>query len=107
MTDDRRTTPRRAVSLTVRQVVDEVSYPSRATDLSPTGVFLERGLSAFARASDAVQIAIPLPGTDEELWVRGEVVYDCLLPGGHGTAVRFTAMADRHAATLERWLTEP
>jgi hypothetical protein len=96
------------VSLEVRQLVDDVPYPSVATDLSPEGAFLERpSLGAFARRSNAVQVQIPLPGTDEELWVRGEVVYDCLLPGGHGTAVRFTAMAERHADALRAWLAPP
>jgi len=65
---------------------------------------VEQVLACMERRSRVVQIEVPLPGTNESLWTRGEVVYDRFEPLFHGTAIRFTGMANTHRRMLNHWL---
>lgn len=59
---------------------DELRYAS-LVDLSALGLRLER-LFDPALASRFVQLEIELPGTDEIVWARGEVIFARLTPMG-------------------------
>lgn len=104
MNDERRKSRRVELDSPIEQIVDEAEHPCRATNVSRTGLYMERPVSALARRSNVVQIAITLPGTADTLWAKAEVVYDCFDAALHGTAVRFTEMAAPDRSALERWL---
>lgn len=106
MTQERRRTDRIPVGFYVRQMVDGDPYRCFTTNLSTRGIFVERVLSPMERRSNVVQIEVPLPGLDDTLWTRGEVVYDRFETLFHGTAIRFTGMANKHRRLLRSWLAE-
>lgn len=104
MSEDRRRADRIPVGFYVRQMVDGEAHRCFTTNLSSRGIFLEQVLASMERRSRVVQIEVPLPGTEDSLWTRGEVVYDCFEPLFHGTAIRFTGMANTHRRMLNHWL---
>jgi hypothetical protein len=106
MTDiDRRKAPRIPVSVYLEQHVEGQSHRCFTSDLSLTGLYMERPISSFVRHSAKVQLEIPLPdGSNEPVWASGEVVYDCFNALFHGTAVRFETMGDGDRQRLSAFL---
>jgi hypothetical protein len=95
------------VALYVDQHVGPDTHRCFGTDLSPTGLYMERPLSdaSLARGCREVQLEVPLPD-GPSVWALGEVVYDRVDGLFHGQAVRFKAMARGDRAALERFLFE-
>jgi hypothetical protein len=93
------------VGFYVEQIVEDEPHRSFMSDLSASGLYMERPFELLSRRSSVVQVELPLPG-DETLWAKCEVVYDRFDSLFHGTAVRFTAMARRHQRMLREWLRE-
>ncbi len=106
MDHDRRQAARVPVGFYLNLLVDDRPYRCFTTNLSASGLYMEKVLTHVERRRDTVQVEIPLPGAGEPLWARAQVVYDCFDALFHGTAVRFTAMARRHRAALRGWLRE-
>ncbi len=102
---NRRLSPRSPVGFYIEQIVEDEPHRSFLSDLSATGLYMERPFELLSRRSNVVQVELPLPG-DETLWAKCEVVYDRFDSLFHGTAVRFTAMARRHQRMLRDWLRE-
>jgi hypothetical protein len=101
---DRRRQSRLPVAFYAQELVDDEPFRCFTTNLSAGGIYLERVLSPMERRSRTVQIEVPLPGTNDALWARGEVVYDRFDTIFHGMAIRFTAMARAHRRLLRTWL---
>jgi PilZ domain len=102
---ERRRAPRVPVSVYLEQHVEGQSHRCFTSDLSLTGLYMERPIGSFVRHSAKVQLEIPLPdGEGEPVWASGEVVYDCFNALFHGTAVRFEAMGDHDRQRLSAFL---
>jgi hypothetical protein len=102
---DRRRAPRVPVSVYLEQHVEGQSHRCFTSDLSLTGLYMERPIGSFVRHSAKVQLEIPLPdGESEPVWASGEIVYDCFNALFHGTAVRFEAMGDHDRRRLSAFL---
>jgi hypothetical protein len=106
MTQNRRRSERLPVGFYVDQIVGEDPHRCFTTDLSATGVYMERLVEPLQRSSSLVQLEIPLPQTGDSIWAKGEVIYDRFDALFHGTAVRFTGMARFHQRLLREWLRE-
>ena len=106
MASERRLTERFPVGFYARQLVDDEPLRCFTTNLSASGLYMERIHTPLGRRSNTVQLEIPLPGESDTLWMRGEIVYDCFDSFFHGTAVRFGAMARGHRRMLREWLAE-
>ena len=102
---ERRRAPRIPVSVYLEQHVEGQSHRCFTSDLSLTGLYMERPIGSFVRHSAKVQLEIPLPdGESEPVWASGEVIYDCFNALFHGTAVRFEAMGDHDRQRLSAFL---
>jgi hypothetical protein len=102
---DRRIAPRVPVSVYLSQYVDGETHRCFVTNLSSTGLYMERPMGSFLRTSAQVQLEIPLPDReDESIWASAEIVYDCFDALFHGTAVRFVAMTERDRARLSSFI---
>jgi c-di-GMP-binding flagellar brake protein YcgR len=102
---ERRRAPRIPVSVSMNQHVEGQSHRCVLSDLSLTGLYMERPIGSFVRHSAAVELEIPLPdGEHEPVWASGEIVYDCFDGTYHGTAVRFANMSERDRAHLYSFL---
>lgn len=106
MARDRRRANRIPVSFYVDQIIDESIHRSFTTSLSVTGLFTEAIASPLGRYPTHVQLELPLPGERDTLWARAEIVHEKSGPIFHGTALRFTTMANRHRRWLGEWIQE-
>ncbi len=93
-----------AVTVAVQQHVEGQTHRCLASNLSTSGVFIERPLSSFVRHSADVEVEIPIPDGGEPLWASAEIVYDCFSALFHGSALRFKAMSPRDRARLTAFL---
>ena len=103
---ERRQAARIPVGIYVQQVVDDELHRCFTTSLSVDGLYMERLWAPMSRASNVVQLEVPLPETGDSLWAKGVIVYDCIDPLFHGMAVRFELMARKHSRLLREWIKE-
>ena len=107
MKDERRRAPRVPVSVYLQQHIEGQTHRCFMSDLSLTGLYMERPISSFVRHSTKVQLEIPIPdGQSEPVWASAEIVYDCFDSEFHGTALRFEAMGERDRQRLSAFLSE-
>jgi hypothetical protein len=105
MNAERRRSPRIPVSVYLQQHVEGQTHRCFTSDLSSTGLYMERPIESFVRHSTSVQLEIPLPdGDPDPVWASAEVVYDCFDALFHGTAVRFTALNRRDKERLDAFV---
>ena len=104
MSSERRTDLRIPVEIYATQFIDNRPFRSVISDLSVTGLHVNRLVEPMWRSSRVVQLELPLPGLADPLWAKAEVVYDALDPFFHGTGLRFLAMARSHERQLGEWI---
>jgi c-di-GMP-binding flagellar brake protein YcgR len=98
---ERRSAARIAVAMQIEQHVEGQTHRCVASDLSLSGVYIERPIAPFVRHSAAVELALSLPdGDSSPVRVDAEIVYDCFDAVLHGSAMRFIAMSARDRARL-------
>ena len=81
MFDLRRSSPRIGVEALCWEVVGEREVSSLVVDLSSDGARVERPYLG-GRILQEVPLQIEVPGIDEVMWAKGEVVVDHLVPTG-------------------------
>jgi hypothetical protein len=77
--DPRRTSPRIDIEALCWEVVGEREVSSLVVDLSIEGARLERPYVG-GRIEREVPLQLEVPGIDEVMWARGDVVFDRLVP---------------------------
>jgi hypothetical protein len=102
---ERRSAARVAVSVEIAQYVEGQTHRCLASNLSLSGVYIERPISSFVRHSTAVELRLSLPdGEGAPVCAQAEIVYDCFDLALHGSALRFTAMSARDRARLSAFV---
>lgn len=100
-TVERRGAQRIPVSVEIQQRIEGQIHRCVASNLSLSGVYIERPIASFVRHSTAVELEIPLPdGGTSPLRTQAEIVYDHFDAALHGSALRFTDMAAADQARL-------
>lgn len=101
---ERRDVDRIPFEMFLNQYVDERLHRGVTSNLSPTGLYVNRvAQGVLARSRRLVQLEFALPGTREVIWALGEVRRDELdLAQGliHGTAIRLVELARAHRRLL-------
>jgi hypothetical protein len=89
----------------LQQHVEGHSHRCFSSNLSSTGLYMERPIASFVRHSASIELEIPLPdGEAEPVRASAEIVYDCFNAVFHGTAVRFTKLDSRDQARIDAFL---
>lgn len=104
---ERRRAPRVPVAVVVEQRVGRHTHRSFASDLSLSGLYMERPLDVFVRDRATIELAVWLTEDAEPVRAEAEIVYDHVGFAVHGTAVRFTRMSARDRARLGAFLRAP
>ena len=111
--NDRRGLDRVPIKLACDEYVGEKMHRALTANLSPTGMYVDRVFGAgleklqLGREDRQVQLEFTLPASNESIWALGEVCHDevGMMRGQrasvHGTGVRFTAIARKHARMIE------
>src|SRR5262245_60226754 len=79
MRDVRRSSPRIETEAMCWEVVGERETSALCVDLSTRGARVERPFVG-GRIEHEVPLPLEVPGIDEVMWARGDVVFDQLLP---------------------------
>ena len=113
--DLRRSSPRIDIEALCWELVDDREISSFVVDLSSDGARLERPY-AGGRLAREVPLQLEIPGIDEVMWARGDVVFDQLVQangpkGGplgllRRTGVRIAAAAARDLRLLRDYVHE-
>src|SRR5690606_3052768 len=101
---NQRKSERAPCDIYLNKIIDEARHLARARDISPDGIWLSKVLEP-AHHNRAIGLEFQLPGSSEVIWAAGEVLREDVreAPDGEveGTAIRFTAMADRFRRMIE------
>ncbi|HEY7958394.1 MAG TPA: PilZ domain-containing protein [Polyangia bacterium] len=117
---NRRDDDRIPAQIFFNQYVRDRLHRAVTTNLSPTGLYVHRVYGArnrpltLGRDDRFVQIELPLPGTSDTIWARGEIRYDDLgldgfvggagAPMVHGTGIQLVDMARGHQKLLREYV---
>jgi len=101
---NQRKTERAPCDIYLNKIIDESRHLARARDISPDGIWLSKVLEP-AHGRREIGLEFQLPGSSEVIWAAGEVLREDVREAAdgkiEGTAVRFTAMADRFRRMIE------
>lgn len=88
----------------LNKIIDEARHLARAREISPDGIWISKVLEPV-HGNREIGLEFQLPGTSEVIWAAGEVLRDesrdASAGAVEGSAVRFTAMADRFRRMIE------
>ncbi len=79
MQDHRRQSPRIAASALCWEVIDDRETSALVVDFSSTGARVERPYLG-GRIARHVPLQLEVPGIDEVMWARADLVFDQLVP---------------------------
>ena len=103
---DRRNDTRVRTEMFLNQYVREQPYRALATNVSPTGLFVQKLALSKTRHAPSVGLEFELPGTGEIIWARAECRFDSVASDFHLTGLRFTAMAQKHERLIRDFVRE-
>ena len=109
-TRDRRLGFRVDLEFFLNQYVRDRPFRVLSTNLSETGIYLNRthlppGSTPLAETT-TVGLEFELPGTDEIIWARGEICHEQSDPYFRGSGIRFTGIPTIHARMLRDYCIE-
>jgi hypothetical protein len=102
---NRRAEPRVALQMFINEYVKDQPFRSLATNLSPTGLRVDR-LPRSADRTRMLGLEFQLPGTSEVIWARGEVRFDAADPYFQSTGILITGIASSHQRLLRDYVME-
>lgn len=101
---DRRGDARIRTEMFLNQYVRDQPYRALATNLSTSGLFLQKLAMPSMRHAPGVGLEFELPGTGEIIWAGAECRYDAVGSDFHLTGLRFTAMARKHERLIRDFI---
>jgi hypothetical protein len=109
---DRRGDARIRTEMFLNQYVRDQPYRALATNLSTTGLFLQKLAMPYTRHAPSVGLEFELPGTGEIIWAKGELAFDqlrrpsAMLAPVRTSGIRFMAAAGKHLRLIRDYVTE-
>jgi hypothetical protein len=84
----------------LNQYVRDLPFRALATNLSPSGLLIQKLLEPTIPLSRVVSVEFEIPGTGEIVWARAEPRFDTLDEDFHTSGLTFTGMAGKHERLL-------
>jgi hypothetical protein len=103
---NRRIGARVPLEILITEYVNDRPHRALTSNVSETGVYLNKVLAPLERRSKVIGLELKLPGTSETIWARGEICHDSLDEYFHGQGVRFTGMPKVWARLVRDWCVE-
>ena len=97
---ERRYAPRVRVELFLNQYVADRPFRALATNLSATGLSLQKLIERKTPLARIVAVEFELPGTDEVVWASAEPRFDTLGDDFQTSGLTFVNMAMKHERLL-------
>ena len=107
---ERRQDPRVRLEMFLNQYVEDNPVRGLASNLSHTGLYLQKLAEAQRRGARSpatiVGLEFELPGTGEIIWASAEPRFDYTGDYFHVSGLRFVGMARKHERLLRDFVTE-
>lgn len=101
---ERRFAPRVRVEMFLTQYVRDFPFRALATNLSPSGLLIQKLIEPSIPLSRVVSVEFEIPGTGEVIWARAEPRFDALDEDFHTSGLTFTGMATKHERLLQEFV---
>lgn len=101
---DRRSGQRLGLQLFLNQYIKDRPYRALATDVSETGLSIQKLTEAIVPHARIVALEFELPGTRELIWAAAEPRFESVGDDFHASGLRFCAMADKHQRLLRDYV---
>jgi hypothetical protein len=86
------------------QYVRDLAFRALATNLSPTGLLIQKLVEPSIPLSRVVSVEFEIPGTGEIVWARAEPRFDALGEDFQTSGLTFTGMANKHERLLHEFV---
>jgi hypothetical protein len=86
------------------QYVRDLAFRALATNLSPTGLLIQKLIEPNIPLSRVVSVEFEIPGTGEIVWARAEPRFDALGEDFQTSGLTFTGMANKHERLLHEFV---
>ncbi len=101
---ERRFAPRVRVEMFLTQYVRDFPFRALATNLSPSGLLIQKLVEPTIPLCRVVSVEFELPGSGEVVWARAEPRFDALDEDFHASGLTFTGMAAKHERLLHEFV---
>ncbi len=103
---NRRQDQRIALQLFLNEYVGDRAHRCMATNLSSSGLYVNRLLRPEPQPSRVVGLEFSLPGISEVIWARGEYRFDQVDPYFRSTGIEITGIARVHQRLIHEYVSE-
>jgi hypothetical protein len=103
---NRRADKRLRLQLYLNEYVKDREYRAIATDISESGMSIQKLTEPVVPHSPVVGIELELPGTSELIWAAAEPRFDAVGADFHISGLRFRGMARKHQSLLRDYVRE-
>ena len=103
---ERRFDPRVRVEMFLTEYVRDKPYRALATNLSSSGLLMQKLLEPHIPLSRVVSVEFEIPGTGEVVWARADLRFDEVDDDFQVSGLTFTGMASKHERLLREFVLE-
>jgi hypothetical protein len=103
---NRRADKRLRLQLYLNEYVKDREYRALATDISESGLAIQKLTEPIVPHSGVVGLELELPGTSELIWAAAEPRFDAVGGDFHVSGLRFRGMARKHQSLLRDYVRE-
>jgi hypothetical protein len=96
MTQDRRVNFRVPDSRLITEIVSENPFAASIVNVSDTGIYTVKPVTAGVRGPRLVQLEIPIPEASDSVWATGEIMFETVSTRTVGAGIRFCNIARPH-----------
>jgi len=101
---DRRGDGRVRVEMFLNQYIHDRPFRALATNISPTGLLIQKLIEPRVPLSRIVSLEFEIPGTGEVVWACAESRFDELDEDFQTSGLTFTRMAGKHERLLREFV---
>jgi len=103
---NRRTDNRLRLQVHLNEYIKDREYRAMATDISESGLSIQKLTEPSVPHAAVVGIELELPGTRELIWAAAEPRFDTVGADFHVSGLRFRDMARKHQRLLRDYVRE-
>src|SRR5260370_28187159 len=103
---NRRTDGRLRLQLYLNEYIKDREYRALATDISESGLSIQKLTERVVPHAAVVGVELELPGTSELIWAAAEPRFDAIGSDFHVSGLRFRGMARKHQRLLRDYVRE-
>jgi hypothetical protein len=101
---NRRTDKRLRLQMYLNEYIKDRPYRALATDISETGLAIQKLTEPLVPHAGVVGLELELPGTGELIWAAAEPRFDAVGRDFHISGLRFRDMARKHQRLLRDYV---